>query len=84
MTNTIAATRDADIPQKLVEKSLEQAIITPNVRGINDRYVALLYLILRNTRYANTVNRGDKPLMVWTKDTGIFEVAYELSKCPSN
>ena len=80
----MAATRDAEIPQKLVEKSLEHAIMTPSVRGINERYVALRYLILKNTRYANTVNNGDRPLMVWTKDTGIFEVAYELSRCPSS
>ena len=64
VTKTMAATRDAEMPQKLVEKSLEHAIMTPSVKGINDRYVALRYLILKNTRYANTVNKGDRPLMV--------------------
>ena len=33
----MAATREAEIPQKLVEKSVEQAIMTPKVKGISDR-----------------------------------------------
>lgn len=36
----------------------------------------------RKTRYAKTVNRGDRPLMVCTSDTGIFDVEYELNRCP--
>lgn len=74
VTNTRAATKEAAIPRKLVEKSVEQANITPKVRGIKDRYVALAYLIPRKKRYARTVNRGDRPLMVCTSDTGIFDV----------
>lgn len=40
---------------------------------------------MRNTsRYAITVNNGDKPLIVWTRETGILDVAYELNKCPNS
>lgn len=38
----------------------------------------------RKTRYARTVKRGDKPLIVCTRETGIFDVAYELNKCPKS
>lgn len=74
----------AAIPKKLDEKSVEQASITPTVRGIRDRYVALAYLIPRKTRYARTVKRGDNPLIVCTRETGIFEVEYELNRCPKS
>lgn len=33
-------------------------------------------------RYARTVKSGERPLMVCTRDTGIFSVAVEESMCP--
>lgn len=36
----------------------------------------------RKMLYAPTVRRGERPLMVWTKETGILLVASALSKCP--
>ena len=32
--------------------------------------------------YAPTVRSGDSPLIVWTSDTGILEVASALNMCP--
>lgn len=84
MTKTIAAMKEAVMPQKLVEKSVEHASITPTVSGISDRYVARLYLMRNTIRYARTVNNGESPLMVCTNETGIFSVAYELSRCPNS
>jgi hypothetical protein len=83
-TNTNAASNAQIIPKKFVEKPVAHASITPIVRGTSDKYVALAYLIRKNTRYAKTVNNGERPLMVWTSETGICEVAIELSICPSN
>jgi hypothetical protein len=54
------------------------------VRGTSDKYVAFAYLIRKKTRYARTVNNGERPLIVWTSETGICEVAIELRICPSN
>jgi hypothetical protein len=30
------------------------------------------------------VNNGDSPLIVWTKETGILDVAYELKRWPKS
>jgi hypothetical protein len=34
-------------------------------------------------RYARTVKSGERPLMVWTRETGILEVAFELKRWPN-
>ena len=65
-------------------RSSKQASMTPKVNGIRDRYVALAYRMRKSTRYARTVKRGESPLMVWTNDTGIFDVAMELRIWPAN
>ena len=72
------------MPKKFVENPVEQASMTPKVNGIRDRYVALAYRMRKSTRYARTVKRGESPLMVWTNDTGIFDVAMELRIWPAN
>jgi hypothetical protein len=83
-TNTNAASNAQIIPKKFVEKPVAHASITPIVRGTSDKYVAFAYLIRKKTRYARTVNNGERPLIVWTSETGICEVAIELRICPSN
>jgi hypothetical protein len=55
---------------------------TPKVRGIKDRYVGVEYLMLRKIRYASTVRSGESPLMVWTSETGIRDMASELRIWP--
>jgi len=56
--------------------------MTPSVRGIRDRYVETGYRISKITRYAKTVKRGESPLMVWTRETGIFPVAVAERRWP--
>ena len=36
----------------------------------------------KTKRYARTVKSGERPLIVWTRDTGIFSVAVEERICP--
>jgi len=70
------------IPKIFPLNSAEQASITPKVRGMREKYVAAGYRMLKNIRYANTVNSGESPLIVWTSETGILAVAVEDSRCP--
>lgn len=78
-TKTKVAQNAHSIPKKSVENPVEQASITPKVRGIKERYVALAYRMRKKIRYAKTVKRGERPLIVWTRDTGICDVAMELN-----
>lgn len=77
VTNISAAINAYNMPLIFSLRSAEQASITPSVRGIRDKYVAIGYRILYTKRYAITVKSGESPLMVWTKETGITVVAAE-------
>lgn len=75
VTKIMAARKAYIIPNTLPLNSAEHASITPSVSGMRERYVEIGYRISKMTRYAKTVNSGESPLIVWTRETGILPVA---------
>jgi hypothetical protein len=82
VTKTIAERNAESKPRKFALKSVLHANMTPTVSGTRDTYVYTEYVWRRKSLYARTVKRGERPLIVWTSDTGILDMASLLRMWP--